>query len=217
MLSDITIKNLAIIDELGLVLAPGFNVLTGETGALGMLLPAELAAWVLAAALGLAIFAVADARHAHFRKPSLIALLVLELFLASAPLPINNPTSPEAYASMRPAMLEILRAQNAALPAARMLSLSTLTYDPGDLTEMRAMLAPDITAAALVDAITAAKSKELLSPNLPLAWHIPTLDGYDGGLLPTRAYAQFAALLAQAEQLEAHAAAALCRSHGAIP
>ena len=33
MLSDITIKNLAIIDELGLVLAPGFNVLTGETGA----------------------------------------------------------------------------------------------------------------------------------------------------------------------------------------
>ena len=168
----------------------------GETGALGMPLPAELAAWVLAAALGLAIFAVADARLAHFRKPSLIALLVLELFLASAPLPINNPTSPEAYASMRPAMLEILRAQNAALPAARMLSLSTLTYDPGDLTEMRAMLAPDITAAALVDAITAAKSKELLSPNLPLAWHIPTLDGYDGGLLPTRAYAQFAALLA---------------------
>ena len=33
MLSDITIKNLAIIDELGLTLAPGFNVLTGETGA----------------------------------------------------------------------------------------------------------------------------------------------------------------------------------------
>ena len=33
MLTDISIKNLAIIDELGLTLAPGFNVLTGETGA----------------------------------------------------------------------------------------------------------------------------------------------------------------------------------------
>jgi hypothetical protein len=168
----------------------------GETGPLGMPLPSELAAWLLAAALGLAIFASDSARLAHFRKPALIALLVLELFLASAPLPVNNPTTPDAYNSMRPAVLEILRAQSASLPAARMLSLSELTYDPGDLTEMRSMLAPDITSTALVDAITAAKSKELLSPNLPLAWNIPTLDGYDGGLLPTRSYAQFAAQLA---------------------
>lgn len=169
----------------------------GETGPLGMPLPGELAAWLLAFAVGLAIFAIDSARLAHLRKPTLIALLVLELFFASAPLPINNPTTPDAYNSMRPAVLEIMRAQSAALPAARMLSLSNLTYDPGDLTEMRSMLAPDITAAALVDAITAAKSKELLTPNLPLAWHIPTLDGYDGGLLPTRSYAQFAAQLAE--------------------
>lgn len=33
MLSEITIKNFAIIDELTLTFAPGFNVLTGETGA----------------------------------------------------------------------------------------------------------------------------------------------------------------------------------------
>lgn len=168
----------------------------GETGPLGLPLPSELAAWLLAAALGLAIFAFDSTRMAHVRKPALIALLVLELFLASAPLPVNNPTTPDAYNSMRPAVLEILRAQSASLPAARMLSLSDLTYDPGDLTEMRSMLAPDITAAALVDAITAAKSKELLSPNLPLMWNIPMLDGYDGGLLPTRSYAQFAAQLA---------------------
>ena len=168
----------------------------GETGPLGMPLPSELAAWLLAFALGITIFAFDSARLAHFRKPALIALLVLELFLASTLLPINNPTTPDAYNSMRPAVLEILRAQSAAQPAARMLSLSSLTYDPGDLTELRAMLAPKITSAALVDAITAAKSKELLTPNLPLAWHIPTLDGYDGGLLPTRSYAQFAAQLA---------------------
>src|SRR5687767_5995366 len=33
MLSEITIKNFAIIDNLTLNFAPGFNVLTGETGA----------------------------------------------------------------------------------------------------------------------------------------------------------------------------------------
>src|SRR5581483_4983183 len=33
MLAEITITNLAIIDELTLKFAPGFNVLTGETGA----------------------------------------------------------------------------------------------------------------------------------------------------------------------------------------
>src|SRR5688500_15962578 len=33
MLSEITIKNFAIIDELSLTFASGFNVLTGETGA----------------------------------------------------------------------------------------------------------------------------------------------------------------------------------------
>ena len=78
----------------------------GETGPLGMPLPSELVAWLLAAALGLAIFASDSARLAHFRKPALIALLALELFLASAPLPLNNPTTPDAYNSMRPAMLE---------------------------------------------------------------------------------------------------------------
>src|SRR5512143_1526275 len=33
MLTELTISDLAIIDELHLQLAPGFNVLTGETGA----------------------------------------------------------------------------------------------------------------------------------------------------------------------------------------
>ena len=33
MLAEITIRNFAIIDEVTLSLAPGFNVLTGETGA----------------------------------------------------------------------------------------------------------------------------------------------------------------------------------------
>ena len=33
MLAEITITNLAIIEDLNLKFAPGFNVLTGETGA----------------------------------------------------------------------------------------------------------------------------------------------------------------------------------------
>ena len=33
MLTELRIRNLAIIDAVSLTLAPGFNVLTGETGA----------------------------------------------------------------------------------------------------------------------------------------------------------------------------------------
>jgi hypothetical protein len=40
----------------------------------------------------------------------------------------------------------------------------------------------------------AAKLKGTLSPNLPLAWGIPTVDGFGGGLLPTRHYVDFMAL-----------------------
>jgi hypothetical protein len=40
-----------------------------------------------------------------------------------------------------------------------------------------------------------AAMREALKPNLGLAYGLPTIDGYDGGLLPTRDYARFKSLL----------------------
>ncbi len=39
------------------------------------------------------------------------------------------------------------------------------------------------------------KLKEVLAPNQSLIWGIPSIDGFDGGLLPTRYYSAFSTLL----------------------
>ena len=77
---------------------------------------------------------------------------------------------------------------------ARFLSMSALRFDPGDLAELRGELDPQLPPDAVYDAVIATKNKEVLSPDLPLAWDIPAVDGYDGGVLPLRHYADFTRL-----------------------
>ena len=50
-------------------------------------------------------------------------------------------------------------------------------------------------AAAQFHALDAVKKQETLMPNLALTWGIPTIDGFGGGLTPSRAYAQYSTLL----------------------
>lgn len=66
----------------------------------------------------------------------------------------------------------------------RVLSFSELTWDPGDLAAHRRLWArfrPE-------EMVVAAKQKELLAPNLPMVWSLDSVDGYDGGILPTAAF-----------------------------
>jgi hypothetical protein len=72
--------------------------------------------------------------------------------------------------------------------------MSALQFDPGDLAELRSALDPQLPPQAVYEAIVATKHKEVLSPNLPLAWRIPSVDGFDGGVLPLRHYAAFTQL-----------------------
>jgi hypothetical protein len=166
----------------------------GETGPLG---PPALVDWALwltpLAALGIILNWPAVRR---WQSQIVVALVFVELFLAAQTLPLNRLTAPEAYSSIRPTMLQLLAspATRHSAPADRFLSASALRFDPGDLAEIKSYLEPQLPPDAVYDFIIATKHKEVLSPNLPLAWGVPAVDGFDGGVLPLRHYAAFTQL-----------------------
>jgi len=141
-------------------------------------------------------------RGSRFRMgiPVLLAFLCGELFLASRSLPYNHPTAPEAFSSLRTAPAHLLVARSQEAPF-RILSLSDLTFDPGDLGEIRQMLSPQLPPQAVYDYVVATKEKEILAPNLPLLYGLQSLDGYDGGVLPLRCYLDLERLFLAEEDL----------------
>jgi hypothetical protein len=161
--------------------------------------PRTLALWGGIALLG-ALTIGAASRGGRWRSASqgaLVLLVALELFAASRPLPYNWPTAREAYASMRTAPA-FLRTDASLF---RFLSLSDIRYDPGDLLEMRQVLGPQLPERAVYDFVVAAKEKEILAPNLPLLFRVPSVDGYDGGVLPLKRYVAFLRLFLPEEAI----------------
>jgi len=112
----------------------------------------------------------------------LLALLLVELLVASQGLRYNRPTAPEAYSSWRPSIAHL----SADSGLFRFLSLSGIVFDPGDLAEIEAMFTGQLAEEAVYDYVVAAKEKEVLFYNLPLLYGFQSVDGYDGGLLPLR-------------------------------
>ena len=191
------ITSFIVAGLLGLAIGSARLVPPGEAGPLGFPAFIDFGGWLAA----LAIFTLAIGSRnwqrlqaSTINLPSflLVGLATLELLFSSQRLPLNSLTAPEAYSSVRPAMTQLLAAREDSLPAGRFLSMSALLFDPGDLAPIRNILEPQLPEQAVFDAIVAAKAKEVLSPNLPLTWEVPAVDGYDGGVLPLRAYAQFA-------------------------
>ncbi len=115
----------------------------------------------------------------------LLVVLVAELYLATTALPHSRATAPQAFTSLRPAMAHLRNASGRAPgPDARFLSMSDTTFDPGDLSLIETIYRPQLSQDQLYQYVIAAKEKEILSPNLPLAFEVPAIDGYDGGVLP---------------------------------
>jgi hypothetical protein len=177
----------------------------GELGPLGLPAPLDLALWLAPLALlfvvRVLVAGCASRFTQHAIRNTLVALAVIELLIAAHTLPLNHLTTPDAYAGIRPAMTQLLASQTAhcplptvhCSPPARFLSLSALEFDPGDLAELHSAWDSQLPPDAVYDAVIATKHKEVLSPNLPLTWRVPAVDGYDGGILPLRQYAEFAA------------------------
>jgi hypothetical protein len=75
-----------------------------------------------------------------------------------------------------------------AAPPGRFLSLSGITYDPGDLGELQQIFGGSLSEKALYNLIVATKEKEVLFFNLPLLYGLYSVDGYDGGVLPLKEF-----------------------------
>jgi hypothetical protein len=170
------------------------GVRVGEGGQTGW---PTVVGWIVGGVLSLGLLAVA-ARKPRVAAMGLLALLLVELFAASTALPHSRATASQAFTSLRPAIAHLLA--NPLTPplaprgwggdggAPRFLSMSDITFDPGDLGEIEVAYGPQLSADALYDYVIATKHKEVLSPNLPLAFGVPAIDGYDGGVLPLARY-----------------------------
>lgn len=134
-------------------------------------------------------------------KGLVVLLLAVELFIAGRQLAYNNPTAPAAYDSMRTAPAHLLAQQENGSRLFRFLSMSDIGYDPGDMGDLQAMLSPQLPEKAAYDLIVTAKMKEVLAYNLPLRYRLFSVDGYDGGLLPTANYVALEQLFLAEDQI----------------
>jgi hypothetical protein len=124
---------------------------------------------------------------------------VTELIVAAEFLPHADATAPAAYVDLRPATAFLISAsqENGARDRApgRFLSVSQMLFEVGDKPELDRIYRGVLSEDALWALWISTKQREVLTPNLPMAFGVPAVDGYDGGLLPLQHYGVFSRLL----------------------
>ncbi|MCY3946156.1 MAG: YfhO family protein [Anaerolineaceae bacterium] len=145
--------------------------------------------------------------------PLFLIALVAELYLAGRVLPFNHLVPPDTWSQQRPTAGQ-LRAWNEGLtPPERFLTISELLFETADQEAQQARHADlGLSPLAARQDLVALKRQEILTPNLALGRGLPGMDGFGGGLLPTRWYSAFSQLLAD----EPHADGRLHLSLGKI-
>ncbi len=142
------------------------------------------------------------------------AAALIVLFLSTRTHPYNNLTAPEAYSDLRPPAARLMAVRddladdylsndylsNDYLPDdylsnGRLLSLSNIFFDTGDQAETNTIYADQLSPEALYDYTIAVKQKEIIAPNLPMVYGLPSVDGFDGGILPLRRYSALMGLI----------------------
>jgi hypothetical protein len=183
------------------VLAAGWAVVGVRIGEGGSTAWVTVIGWAVAGILSMVLIWAAG-RAPRLAVLGLVVLLLAELFGATSTLPHSRATAYQAFTSLRPAVAHMLASDSSAgSPRSRFLSMSDITFDPGDLGEIEVIYGPQLSERALYDYTIAAKHKEVLSPNMPLAFAIPALDGYDGGVLPLARYVTLQRLFLQVDEV----------------
>ena len=125
--------------------------------------------------------------------------LALELWAGGQTLPFAAATTIRAYTDLRPATAHLVAAAHAGeaagLAGHRFLSISETLFEVGDREELMSIYGEQLPDDAVWAYMVASKQREVLVPNLSMAFGVPAVDGYDGGLLPLRSYTTFSRLL----------------------
>ncbi|MCS7055809.1 MAG: hypothetical protein NZM18_06500 [Thermoflexales bacterium] len=164
---------------------PGGGVIAAWAAGIGTVTVLVACAWWAHAQRGKASFGLRSLLFGLF-----CLVLILELLAASQFQPYARAADRQALTSLRPATAHLL-AEAGAMRSGRILALSSLFFDPGDKAEQVLIFGSSLSADEVYDRLIASKHKEIMSPNLSLYYRLPSVDGYDGGLLPTRRYAEF--------------------------
>ena len=120
------------------------------------------------------------AKRGEWAGFGLIAVLLGEMLVAAGALPFHEAVWIQAVESYRAPTAFMLNQHS----NDRVLGIGDNSFDPGDINQLRAMLAGTLPLIAQQDYITAIKHVEGLTPNLPMRFGFRALDGYDGGVLP---------------------------------
>lgn len=158
--------------------------------------PRIVLTWATYAAAGIALSLVARSNSRPGAATGLLVALVLfELYQAKAPLECSRPTDPSLYTS--PTSFSRLGSE---MEHSRMLSLAKERFELPDRDRLRAALPAHMSDLEVEEYLRYQRIKEAATPNVGMASGLRSLDGYDGGLLPTRRYARLKhALLGAAE------------------
>ncbi|MCL4248255.1 MAG: YfhO family protein [Anaerolineae bacterium] len=125
-----------------------------------------------------------------------VGITILELLLAAHALPYNRLTPPDTFNEQRFTVSQMEIYAERETPPGRLLSITDLLFDPGDKAALIARYQRlGMSEEEIEIALVAIKHQEVLAANLPLYWGIPTIDGFDGGVLPTSYYTAFTSLL----------------------
>ena len=185
---------LAVLASMGWAVV---GVRVGEGAAVGRV---TVAAWG-ASLVGVLLLFLVTSRSPRAGLAGFLVLLVVELFAGSITLPHARATAAQAFTSLRPALSHMVAIREATATPSRFISMSDTTFDPGDLPEIQVIFGPQLSTDALYDYVVASKMKEVLAPNVPLAFRVQAADGYDGGVLPLARFVEFQELFLQDQEI----------------
>ncbi|MAG36022.1 MAG: hypothetical protein CL878_07250 [Dehalococcoidia bacterium] len=152
--------------------------------------------WRWAVLAGFTLLVAATAVASQYRQAATIllgAVAVGELVTGSRGLEYTRPNPSEVYTSTRP-ILQHLQSQP---KPQRLLSIASTAFEPYDTHVLLHPYRNSLQANELEALLVNTKYQDILTPNLPLAHGISTVDGYDGGVLPLRRYVDFKSLALQ--------------------